>query len=90
MGSARAGSPVAMSLGQSNGPFANGPIAGGRGQQVVAGQDLTRAMVFTPIAAAVSGLTTIFTMATWASKGNRPMELVSLRSMSGFLADGHR
>lgn len=52
------------------------------GGQVVASGDLTRAMVLNPLAAAASGLTTLFAMATWASRGNREMELASHRKHS--------
>lgn len=68
------GSP--SGLGLSSGSLTNGAIGGARGARVVASEDLTRAMVFNPIAAGVSGLTTIFAMAAWASRGNRAMELV--------------
>jgi hypothetical protein len=71
------GSGGSSGLGFSSGSLTNGGFGGARGRQVVASEDLTRAMVFTPIATAVSGLTTILAMATWASRGNRPMELVS-------------
>jgi hypothetical protein len=75
MGSPESGG--SSGLGLSGGSLTNGAIGGARRAQVIASEDLTRAMVFTPIATAVSGLTTIFAMAAWASRGNRPMELVS-------------
>jgi hypothetical protein len=84
MGSPGAGG--SSGLGFGSGSLTNGAIGGARSVQVVASEDLTRAMVFTPIATAVSGLTTIFAMATWASRGNRSMELVSHVVMCGSTA----
>jgi hypothetical protein len=71
------GASGSSGLGLSSSWLNNGAIGGARGAQVVASEDLTRAMVFTPIATAACGLTTILAMATWASQGNRQMELVS-------------
>ena len=74
------GSPGAggsSGLGWSSGFPTSGAINGARLGNVVASEDLTRAMVFTPLATAASGLTTIFAMAAWASRGNREMELVN-------------
>ena len=85
MGSPGAGG--SSGLGFGSGSLTNGGIGGARSVQVVASEDLTRAMVFTPIATAVSGLTTIFAMATWASRGNRPMELVSRVIICGSTTD---
>jgi len=89
MGSPGAGG--SSKLGFGSGSLTNGAISGARGAQVVVNEDLTRAMVFTPIATAVSGLTTIFAMATWASRGNRLMELVSRVTISRTSTDesGH-
>jgi len=86
MGSPGAGG--SSSLGFGSGSLTNGAISGARGAQVVASEDLTRAMVFTPIATAASGLTTIFALATWASRGNRSMELVSRVTICDATSDG--
>jgi precorrin-6B methylase 2 len=83
----RPGAGGSSGLGFGSGSLTNGAIGGARSVQVIASEGLTSAMVFTPIATAACGLTTIFAMATWASQGNRQMELVSRVVICGSTAE---
>ena len=72
----RSGDPFGVSAGWG-GRVTSGGIASGQNVQVLASEDLTRAMIFSPLGAAVAGLATIIALAAWASRGNRGLGLVS-------------
>jgi len=81
----RSGDPFGL-LASWGGSGTSGGFTSGRAVQVLVSEDLTRAMIFSPLGAAVAGLATIIALAAWASRGNRGLGLVSKQTMASALA----